>query len=145
MKIRYETGTCGRCGGSGEYSYCQMHGTTCFGCNGSGSAPTKAGKAAVKRVAAFKKAKFSKLASAVKAGDIVNHCNDRFIATVDAGFTPLSGSVTDGECIGSVVLKARKMTYHISPHSLVVAYSVDEFRSVIVPYAAKLAGATVID
>ena len=27
---------CGRCGGSGEYSYCQTAGTTCFGCNGSG-------------------------------------------------------------------------------------------------------------
>lgn len=28
--------TCTRCGGSGHYSYCQMHGTTCFGCNGTG-------------------------------------------------------------------------------------------------------------
>lgn len=28
--------TCGRCYGSGQHSYCQQHGTTCFGCNGSG-------------------------------------------------------------------------------------------------------------
>lgn len=28
--------TCSRCGGSGEYSFCQMHGTTCFKCGGSG-------------------------------------------------------------------------------------------------------------
>ena len=26
--------TCGRCGGSGHYSRCQMYGTTCFGCAG---------------------------------------------------------------------------------------------------------------
>ena len=27
---------CGRCMGSGEYSYCQMYGTRCFGCEGKG-------------------------------------------------------------------------------------------------------------
>ncbi len=28
--------TCGRCLGSGHYSYCQTHGTRCFGCGGVG-------------------------------------------------------------------------------------------------------------
>jgi hypothetical protein len=28
--------TCGRCGGCGEYSYCERFGTRCFGCSGSG-------------------------------------------------------------------------------------------------------------
>ncbi len=28
--------TCNRCHGSGHYSYCEMHGTTCFGCGGTG-------------------------------------------------------------------------------------------------------------
>jgi len=27
---------CGRCGGTGHYSFCQMYGTTCFGCSGTG-------------------------------------------------------------------------------------------------------------
>jgi len=27
---------CSRCGGSGEYSFCQAHGTTCFKCSGTG-------------------------------------------------------------------------------------------------------------
>lgn len=27
---------CGRCGGSGTYSFCQMYGDTCFGCSGVG-------------------------------------------------------------------------------------------------------------
>lgn len=42
----FETATCSRCGGSGNYSYCQMHGTTCFGCGGSGHKLTKRGMAA---------------------------------------------------------------------------------------------------
>lgn len=28
--------TCGRCGGSGSYSFCTSHGSTCFGCGGGG-------------------------------------------------------------------------------------------------------------
>jgi len=39
--IRFETNTCGRCGGSGNYSYNQMHGSTCYGCGGSGLKLTK--------------------------------------------------------------------------------------------------------
>ena len=31
-------GVCPRCGGSGHYSYNQIDGTRCYGCNGSGTA-----------------------------------------------------------------------------------------------------------
>lgn len=41
-----ETTVCSRCGGSGQYSYCQMHGTRCFKCGGSGKTLTKRGIAA---------------------------------------------------------------------------------------------------
>ena len=34
-------GTCPRCGGSGHYSYNQIDGTRCYGCNGSGIAIQK--------------------------------------------------------------------------------------------------------
>jgi hypothetical protein len=34
-------GTCNRCNGSGHYSYCQMYGTTCFGCGGRGETVQK--------------------------------------------------------------------------------------------------------
>lgn len=37
-KYGWPVETCGRCGGSGEYSYCQRFGTTCFGCEGRGVA-----------------------------------------------------------------------------------------------------------
>jgi hypothetical protein len=42
----FETQTCGRCGGSGQYSFCYSHGSRCFGCNGHGIKLTKRGAAA---------------------------------------------------------------------------------------------------
>jgi hypothetical protein len=42
----FETQACTRCGGSGNYSYCQMHGTVCFQCGGSKVQLTKRGHAA---------------------------------------------------------------------------------------------------
>jgi hypothetical protein len=43
----FETTVCGRCGGCGQYSYCQMHGTVCFGCSGKGKVYTKRANAAM--------------------------------------------------------------------------------------------------
>lgn len=43
---KFETKTCSRCGGSGHYSFNLMHGTMCYGCNGSGIQFTKRGLAA---------------------------------------------------------------------------------------------------
>lgn len=39
----FEHRPCGRCGGSGHYSYCPGHGTRCFGCGGSGITYTTRG------------------------------------------------------------------------------------------------------
>lgn len=43
---------CGRCGGCGEYSYCSMHGSTCFGCSGRGLVMPKLTEKVVAEVAA---------------------------------------------------------------------------------------------
>jgi hypothetical protein len=45
-KLLLENKTCSRCGGSGQFSWCQSHGSTCFGCHGDGVVLTKRGKAA---------------------------------------------------------------------------------------------------
>ena len=45
-KLLFESKTCSRCGGSGHFSWCQMHGSTCFKCHGDGVVLTKRGKAA---------------------------------------------------------------------------------------------------
>jgi len=52
----FETATCGRCAGSGHYSFNMMHGTVCYGCGGSGIKLTKKGAAAKAAwVAAYRK------------------------------------------------------------------------------------------
>ena len=42
----FQSDACGRCGGTGRYSYNSMHGTMCYGCSGKGTKLTKAGRAA---------------------------------------------------------------------------------------------------
>jgi len=52
----FETATCGRCAGSGHYSFNMMHGTICYGCGGSGIKLTKKGAAAKAAwIAAYRK------------------------------------------------------------------------------------------
>lgn len=45
-KLLLESTTCGRCGGSGKFSFNLMHGSRCYGCAGRGEVLTKRGKAA---------------------------------------------------------------------------------------------------
>lgn len=42
----FETVVCGRCGGSGHYSFNMIDGTRCYGCGGGGKKYTKRGRAA---------------------------------------------------------------------------------------------------
>ncbi len=45
-KLLLESTACGRCGGSGSYSFNLMHGSMCYGCKGRGEVLTKRGRAA---------------------------------------------------------------------------------------------------
>jgi hypothetical protein len=62
MKVEYEKEDCGRCGGSGQYSYNSMHGSRCYGCGGSGKRLTKRGAAAKKFADAMLDVKIEHLA-----------------------------------------------------------------------------------
>lgn len=66
-KKGFEITTCGRCGGSGHYSYCERYGTRCFKCHGSGVVYTKRGLAAL----AFWKAARTVRADSVTVGQFV--------------------------------------------------------------------------
>ena len=46
MSLLFESEPCSRCGGSGQYSYCQSYGTTCFRCKGLKETLTKRGTVA---------------------------------------------------------------------------------------------------
>lgn len=69
MKILYKTKTCGRCGGSGSYSWNAMHGSVCYGCNGTGKKLTPLGVKARAAVAAWKMAHSSVPVKDLKPGD----------------------------------------------------------------------------
>lgn len=62
-----ETVTCGRCGGSGKYSYNMMHGDRCYGCGGTGKVYTKRGKVAAAYLNALRHVPVETL----KVGDLV--------------------------------------------------------------------------
>lgn len=47
----FESETCSRCWGTGNYSYCQSYGTRCFKCHGKKKVLTKRGRVAYERYA----------------------------------------------------------------------------------------------
>ena len=73
-EFRLETEVCGRCGGSGHYSYCQMYGTRCFGCHGSGKKYTKRGFAALQYLKGLLSKRYDQVAvgDTIKAGGCTN-------------------------------------------------------------------------
>lgn len=60
-KDGFETQTCGRCHGSGHFSYCPGRGTVCFDCNGRKIVLTKRGAAARARLEALRSKPVSEL------------------------------------------------------------------------------------
>lgn len=71
MALLFESTTCGRCGGSGQYSYCRDHGTRCFKCGGKGVTLTKRGHAAQ----AYYRDLLSVKVGELKIGDLVESSN----------------------------------------------------------------------
>jgi hypothetical protein len=73
------TETCGRCGGSGRYSYNQMDGDRCYGCNGKG-----------KRVPRFTKKLGARVAELVAGGALETYfARGRAIAAARREIAPL--------------------------------------------------------
>lgn len=73
---KIETVVCGRCGGTGKYSYCQTYGHTCFKCGGAGAVMTKRGAEANRLYIRL----LSKPTVELKAGDQIRY-NDFFTGT----------------------------------------------------------------
>ena len=66
---RIETTECGRCCGTGRYSYNQMHGSRCYGCGGSGKKHTRRGAEAFRFLEELR----SKRADAFVPGDLMRY------------------------------------------------------------------------
>ena len=63
----FESVVCGRCGGTGQYSYCSMYGSRCFGCGGRGRKLTRRGQVAQE----FYRGLLSRRADELAVGDRV--------------------------------------------------------------------------
>lgn len=85
----FATTTCGRCGGSGHYSFNQVDGTVCYGCIGTGYVwDRKDKKYALDYLAARKQAKETVLRGVV-AGDRINMGGDwGWVNVREAVFVP---------------------------------------------------------
>jgi hypothetical protein len=67
VTTKFESETCGRCGGSGKFSFNMMHGDRCYGCSGTGAKLTRRGAAA----RAFYLDSLRRPVSDIKVGDQV--------------------------------------------------------------------------
>lgn len=82
--LGFEIKTCGRCGGSGKYSFNQMHGSKCYGCGGDGVQYTKRGRAARDFYVASQTVDVSE----VQVGDRVIDGGTKFnVAEIETGFS----------------------------------------------------------
>lgn len=135
VRINYERGACGRCGGSGEYSYCAMYGTRCFGCGGSGTKLTRNGKRAANAVTKFIHERYAKPIEEIRVGAQVRFPGDERWRRV-----MLAAHARDEVW----ALETRRTTYNAQIGTLVdVRPSLEQFAAELVPYARRFKGATI--
>lgn len=152
-KITFEKTTCGRCGGGGQYSYCQMWGTTCFGCKGKGTVLSKRGALAAAAFKAEREARGSLPLSELVAGDrILVDGRWRTVRAVDmAGGGTCSYAGTDGQTVtvqhARVTLEPRKGSssidgYGVAQDARFIAARAEQWNA-LVAFAHTLPGALV--
>jgi len=113
----FETETCSRCGGSGEYSYCEMYGRTCFKCGGSGRMYTKRGLAARAWLLAQRKA----LAKDVQVGQTVAPTGIKPFVVTRVGFGGGQYRTEGGEWQDYWTIEGEGQSYGTFPdHEIVI-------------------------
>lgn len=142
-RITYETETCSRCGGCGQYSYCEVYGTMCLKCHGKGKQYTRQSAKAITAIKEFK-TRYNRRADELVPGDVVMY-NRRF-RTVKA--TGLNGLVSRSRINGGewterpqFAIEFQGLTYVTSPDApMEVRYTPEQFRIELLPFAEKLPG-----
>jgi hypothetical protein len=95
--LKFERKTCGRCGGCGQFSYNQMTGSTCFGCDGKGQVLTSRGQRALQ----WMRDRLSIRADEVKVGQRVNipGCGKFNVVSTGPGSISKSKNFETGEWV----------------------------------------------
>lgn len=137
LRIVFEMGVCGRCGGGGEYSFCARYGTMCFGCQGSGKRLTRNGKAAANKVRDFLNETYSVAASTIEVGDRVR------VPTMNGLKRGTVKSVAADEKNGGLWIVTQHAQQHLNPDALIEKLPTSEqFANEVIPFALKYKGAT---
>lgn len=134
---KFESKTCSRCGGSGHYSFNLMHGTMCYGCNGSGVQFTKRGLAARK----FFEESLTVPASELKVGmairESVGWKNFATIQAIDTIFLDKDGEkqqvfqVDTGRCRASFYPCCRVRVMHTDEEKKVKIQAALEYQATL--------------
>jgi hypothetical protein len=106
LRELFEVENCGRCGGTGKYSFNLVDLDRCYGCNGSGWKYTKRGK---RQVEAYKSA-LVKPASEVKVGDRVSPGKSKFFTVISIEILP-GHYKTNGETRDGIEIKGDVESY----------------------------------
>ena len=106
----FESETCTRCGGSGQYSYCQTYGTRCFKCGGTGVQLTKRGHVAQ----AFYISLLSVPARELKVGDWYRDTVDGKNRKITAIKAPVHPNQP-----GELILDSADFGWYVGPDTLV--------------------------
>ncbi len=143
MKITYERETCTRCGGGGEYSYCQRYGTTCFKCGGKGTTLSRRARSAYNRVQEFKADRYSIPAADVKVGDVAEFSTmtGKVWRTVTETSRNERGYVINRKMVASVTLEsARGGQVHMATTRVQLRFTPEQFKDEMVPFARRFKG-----
>lgn len=142
----FETETCTRCGGCGEYSFNMMYGSTCFRCNGKGWTLTARGSEARRMFLTF----VSKSVSKFKVGEWINEPVGMGAATAFFKIESIALSERKGMVDGvetetyvlALVRKDQRMTAHHYGHEVERFLPTTEYRdtmlAVAMEYQSKL-------
>jgi len=118
--LLFENVPCGRCGGSGRYSYNQMHGDRCYGCGGKGVKLTKRGRAAQDYLNALRSVR----ADEIKVGDLVlcevlSSASFSRVDSIDIGNAKEQGVYSGDGQYQQVKIVTKKLISYLSPSSSV--------------------------
>ncbi len=119
MKIVYDTQECGRCGGTGKFSYNEMHGDTCYGCNGTGISRTPDAKKAVAIITKAIEEHESVPASEIQPGDTIWDSWNRRYRVVNSISQDGGGRMVNGTLVPYISLKMVGPTLGVDPSSTV--------------------------
>ena len=87
---------CSRCCGSGQYSYCTMHGSRCFKCHGKGKVLTKRGSLANQFIGSLRATEVP--VSDLKVGDLIKpYGESKFFKIISIGEPSERGAYKDFE------------------------------------------------